>query len=173
MWFAKKMHRRRERDHHSLSGGELQRTIRTVGEGTRRAASSTMSRPVLSRALFLVRNLDQALAFYAGALGLPVTSQTETWARLDAGAAPIDLQVVADAEAPLSVGYSPILSFSVTNLAELVPQLLMAGATLDGAIRYTEVASVAVVRAPTGHVLNLMEAVAPPPHTHHLHQQMR
>ena len=62
-----------------------------------------------------------------------------------------------DSEAHVSTGYSPILSFTVTDLDQTVNNLLRAGASLDGPILYPARGKVAALRAPDGHTLGLFE----------------
>jgi catechol-2,3-dioxygenase len=113
--------------------------------------------PTLSRTLLFVRNLDAAGSFFHSALGLRVLHRSGSWLRLDVGGgAALDLQEI-ESEAALSVGYSPMLEFQVKDLPELVPRLLMSGATMDGPIRFEAEATVAVVRSPTGHMISLVE----------------
>lgn len=115
----------------------------------------------MSRALLLVRSVDSARAFFHGAFGLPILHARPGWLQLDAGRMPIDVQEVPEAEAQLCTGYSPMLQFDVADLHELVPRLLGAGATMDGPIRYATNRTVSVMRAPTGHMLSLVETTTP------------
>ena len=113
--------------------------------------------PTLSRTLLFVRNLDIAGSFFHTALGLNVLHRRGPWLRLDVGGgAALDLHEIKS-EAALSIGYSPMLEFHVKVLPELVPRLLMNGATMDGPIRFEPEATVAVVRSPTGHMISLVE----------------
>lgn len=113
--------------------------------------------------MLLVRNVPAATAFYAQTLGLPAVASTPEWSLLaggDATAPTVHILQVTDAESPLSVGYSPIMQFAVADLDAVVPQALMAGASLDGAIKYTPAGKVAVLRSPPaagGHMISLVE----------------
>ena len=62
-----------------------------------------------------------------------------------------------DSEAHRATGYSPILSFTVSDLDQTVNNLLRAGASLDGPILYPPRGKVAALRAPDGHMLGLFE----------------
>jgi len=116
---------------------------------------------VLRSVLLMTRDVAAASRFFAGTLGLRVVGMSPRgdWAML-AAAQHVTLQLVqvSDAEAPLSVGYSPVVQFNVPDLDVAIPAALMQGATLDGAIRYTPAGKVAMLRAPTGHMLSLCEA---------------
>lgn len=57
----------------------------------------------------------------------------------------------------MSTGYSPFLSFNVTDLDATVTTLLSLGATLDGPIRFPIVGRTAALRAPDGHMIGLHE----------------
>lgn len=113
--------------------------------------------------MLLVRNVQAATTFYTQTLNIPAVASTPEWSLLsggDASSPSIHILQVSDAEAPLSVGYSPIMQFAVADLDSVVPQALMAGAGLDGAIKYTPAGKVAVLRAPPaagGHMISLME----------------
>jgi len=115
----------------------------------------------LRSVLLLTRDVAAATAFYSKALGLPTVAAVQDWALLQAGdAVSIQLQQVSDSEAPLSVGYSPVLQLATSDFDGKVPELLMAGATLDGAIKHTTAGKVAMMRAPLavgGHMLSIVE----------------
>lgn len=133
----------------------------------------------LRRVVLLCRDVDASAAWYS-LLGLSVTTSVPgAYARLEAAPPPagaqgqgggsggpaavaLDLQA-ASREAELCTGYSPMLHFEVpSGLDTLVPQLLMAGGRLDGAIQHTEVAQVAVLRSPDGHFVSVAEPNALP-----------
>ena len=57
----------------------------------------------------------------------------------------------------MTTGYSPFLSFNVTDLDATVNKLLSLGAQLDGPIRYPAVGRTAALRAPDGHMIGLHE----------------
>lgn len=114
----------------------------------------------LRRLVLLCRDVDASAAWY-GMLGLSVTTKVPgTYCRLESGstnAMALDLQQT-DKESELCTGYSPILHFEVpSGLDYLVPQLLMSGGILDGAIQHTDVAQVAVLRSPDGHFVSIAE----------------
>ena len=62
-------------------------------------------------------------------------------------------------EAALTAGYTPFLSFAVTDVSATVARCLSLGAVLDGAIKYPAQggAKVAALRAPDGHMIGLVE----------------
>ena len=106
---------------------------------------------VLRHVLLLQRDVPAAARFYQEGLGLVVTVCTERWAELsdgtgragggaaagagDAGASPgrtiIALKAV-EGEAQRTAGYSPLLSFTVTDMDVTINNLLRLGAVLDG-----------------------------------------
>ena len=112
----------------------------------------------LRRVLLFSRDVERAAAWYA-ALGLRVSALSlPSYARLEGGGGlAIDLQHT-DSEAAMSVGYGPLLCFSVPGgLDALVPALLAAGGRLDGAIAHSELAQVACLRSPDGHLCSIIE----------------
>lgn len=115
----------------------------------------------LSRVMLIVRSPAASASFY-GALGLSVLIASEAVVQLAAGPS-LRLDLVAgNSEAVLCTGYSPVLSFTVPQdrLAELVPQLIMRGAHLDGAISHRPHETVACLRTPDGHVIAIVEPSA-------------
>ena len=60
-------------------------------------------------------------------------------------------------EAYCTTGYTPFLSFSVTDLQQTVSNMLQLGGTLDGPIKYPGNGKVAAIRAPDGQMLSLYE----------------
>lgn len=133
----------------------------------------------LTGAMLLVRNVARSVAFFGeGGLGLTILRQSDEVAQLasPAAAAPpaappaahgppvLTVQAVAaGSEAPLSVGFSPMLTFEVADMDETVPRLLMLGAHLDGAIKYAPHGKVASVRSPDGMMIGLYEPAAAAP----------
>lgn len=129
---------------------------------------------VLRHVLLLQRDVPAAAKFYRDGLGLVVNVCTERWAELGnaasaTGAPHSDSEIAAsapetvialkhvDSEAHRATGYSPILSFTVSDLDKTVNNLLRAGASLDGPILYPSRGKVAALRAPDGHMLGLFE----------------
>lgn len=120
-----------------------------------------MALATLSRVMLIVRSPAAAARFY-GLIGLPILVASEGVVQLAAGPA-LRLDLVAGQnEAVLSTGYSPVLSFTVPQdrLAELVPQLIMRGAHLDGAISHRPHETVACLRTPDGHIIAIVEPSA-------------
>jgi len=116
---------------------------------------------MLRRVVLLVRELDASCAWYAK-LGLRATRLDPAHARLESGPVSIHL-LVAPREAELSTGYSPVLHLEVPagELDSMIPQLLMGGARLDGAIQRSADETVAVIRSPDGHFVTLFSSSEP------------
>jgi hypothetical protein len=114
---------------------------------------------VLSRVMLFSR-APRASAEFFEILGARATLVTDQLVQLQAGAVCLDI-VRAPSEAALSTGYSPVLSFTLQpdHLSTCVPQLIMRGAHLDGAIQYRAQETVASLRTPDGHMLALVEPV--------------
>ena len=129
---------------------------------------------VLRHVLLLQRDVPAAAKFYQEGLGLVVKVCTERWAELSDGRAPTGVGVGGDSsrappgptvialkavegEAQRTTGYSPLLSFTVSDMDVTVNNLLRAGAVLDGPIKYPVQGKVAAMRAPDGHMLGLFE----------------
>ena len=155
--------------------------------------------PRLSSAVLLVRDVRSSLRFWAETLGMAVISHTERFAEVDAGVATLRLRQVdrcavararratagltaplRASEAQLSKGYSPLLHFQVDDVDELLGKVMMAGATMDGAVKHSAHGKVrragaqrpphpadarpwwvrpqvAVFRSPDGHMLSVYE----------------
>lgn len=90
---------------------------------------------VLRHVLLLQRDVPAAARFYSEGLGLAVNVCTERWAELQSGPTRLGLKGV-DGEAAVSAGYTPFLSFAVTDVSATVARCLGLGAVLDGAIKY-------------------------------------
>lgn len=115
--------------------------------------------------LLLHRDVPRAAKFYNEGLGLPIKVLTERWAELQSGTATIALQAVdgcvscsilvctdvvhrqgltshlphpfSPREAFVSTGYTPFLSFQVTDLQSTLTRCLQLGAAMDGGVKYT------------------------------------
>uniref|UniRef100_A0A7S2HIP9 VOC domain-containing protein n=1 Tax=Helicotheca tamesis TaxID=374047 RepID=A0A7S2HIP9_9STRA len=130
----------------------------------------------LSRTILMVRNatdVANAVNFYQNGLGLTVVRHTDEWAELACAAGTdsttttttisnnnntIRLSIkTASNEAQLSVGYSPILSFDVTDMDGIVSRCAQMGGHLDGPIQYPAHGKVAALRSPQGHMIGLYE----------------
>lgn len=113
-----------------------------------------------SRAVLMVRGSEgvaSAADFYQNAVGLQLTRHTDEWAELLCGNGfVLNLQAVTN-EAQLSVGYSPILSFEVDNMDEMIVKCTQMGAHLDGPIQYPAHGKVASMRTPAGHVVGFFQ----------------
>ena len=123
--------------------------------GERRMASL----PSLRQILLLQRDVPAAAQFYKEGLGLTVSKiVSDKWAELDAGDGATRITLMkSNEEAPLSRGYSPILTFNVSDLDGTVLRLLRLGASLDGPIRFPVHGKVASLRAPDGQMVGLYE----------------
>jgi hypothetical protein len=112
----------------------------------------------LQRVVLLVRDVGSATKFWHGVLGLSLQAQGAGWASLRASQSVTLSLLQSEAnEAAVCTGYSPILQFNVEDMDTRVPQLLMGGAHMDGAIRYNDAMKVCVLRAPTGHMFSIVE----------------
>ena len=109
----------------------------------------------------LVRDVARSRSWWSIALGPPV-SASDTWAKWGGTSAGAELELLqVDNEAMLSTGYGPFLQVSVPGVADRVPQLLMAGGHLDGAIQHLPGATVATIRSPDGHTVSFVEDAQP------------
>ena len=105
--------------------------------------------------------LSKAADFYHQALGLAVTRITDDWAELRCStkgedSLSINLQAV-HSESQLSTGYSPIISFEVSDMDSVVSRCAQMGGHLDGPIQYPAHGKVAALRAPGGQMIGLYE----------------
>lgn len=120
----------------------------------------------LSRVVLNVRGtpgIEKAVQFYHEALGLPVLRVTDDWAELQiAETVHLSLQSITVDEAQLSTGYSPILTFTVSNLDERITKCIQLGAHLDGPLQYPAHGKVALLRSPDLHMIGLYEPVTLP-----------
>ena len=64
-------------------------------------------------------------------------------------------------EAQVVSGYSPVLTFQVSDLDTLMHRCMSAGAHMDGAIRYESHGKIAVVRSADGVTVSLFEPAGP------------
>jgi catechol 2,3-dioxygenase-like lactoylglutathione lyase family enzyme len=114
-----------------------------------------------SRVVLTVRGsegLASAVQFYHDVLGLQVLRLTDDWAELHTQSSiKLCLQAVANSEAHVSTGYSPMITFDIDNLPEVVSRCIQAGAHLDGPIQFPAHGTVAAIRAPDGHMIGLYE----------------
>eukprot|EP01134_Creolimax_fragrantissima_P000947 CFRG0947T1 len=107
--------------------------------------------------LLLVRSLERSLKFYNEILGLPVTLQTEKFAELgEVGGATLTLKET-EGESYLVSGYSPFINIAVPDVNEVVTSAMMAGAQMDGPIKYPLHGKVASLRSPDGQMIGLYE----------------
>lgn len=95
--------------------------------------------------------------FYHKALGLAVIRHTDEWAELTCNRTfSLNLQAVSS-EAQLCTAYSPILTFEVQNMDQVVSTCVQMGGHLDGPIQYPAHGKVASLRSPDGHMIGLYE----------------
>jgi catechol 2,3-dioxygenase-like lactoylglutathione lyase family enzyme len=128
----------------------------------------------LSRLVLMVRGqagLASAVEFYHLGLGLPVLRFTDEWAELlavptshhhrhDSSAAEAAVTLALQAtniEAQLSIGYSPWITFEVTNMEERIAACTQAGAHLDGPLQHQAHGTVALLRTPDNHMIGLYQ----------------
>mmetsp|Transcript_7214 Transcript_7214/g.9372 ORF Transcript_7214/g.9372 Transcript_7214/m.9372 type:complete len:143 (+) Transcript_7214:42-470(+) len=115
----------------------------------------------LSRIVFMIRGGSAGVAsaanFYENAVGLSILRATDDWAELtDGQGVRLHLQATMT-ESQLSTGYSPLLTFSVTDMDRRVAACAQAGGHLDGPIQYPAHGKVAALRTPDGHMIGLYE----------------
>lgn len=99
----------------------------------------TMLSPRLARVVLMVRGNEgvaMAANFYHRALGLPLHRVTDEWAELtmghgdDSNSSAVVLHVQATgSEGQLSTGYSPVLTFEVSNMDQTIAACVQAGGT--------------------------------------------
>eukprot|EP00941_MAST-03F_sp_MAST-3F-sp1_P004026 g4026.t1 len=115
----------------------------------------------LKRILLLVRDVPRAVEFYHRGLGLPIVHSSSNWAELSTGngSTPLCL-TAANNEAAATTGYSPLLSFNVDDLDNILTNCLGLGGTMDGAIKFRENGRAVAIRTPEGgQMISLFEAI--------------
>lgn len=130
--------------------------------------ASVVSAASLSRIVFMVRGTEgihSAVNFYNKAIGLHVLRATDGWAELSTSTNEnngiilnIQASLIAN-EAQLSVGYSPWITFTVSQMDSTIAACVQMGAHLDGPIQYPAHGKVALVRSPDNHMIGLYEPV--------------
>ena len=99
-----------------------------------------MLSPRLARVVLMVRGNEgvaMAANFYHRALGLPLHRVTDEWAELtmgdgDSNSSAVVLHVQATgSEGQLSTGYSPVLTFEVSNMDQTIAACAQAGGTTE------------------------------------------
>lgn len=108
--------------------------------------------------MLMVKDVPTTVKFYSEGLGLALTKFSPTWAELEANGTTIALHGVE--ETP-ETGSSPILSFYVEDVYAVISQLESFGAHLEGRVREPSFGKVAAVRTPEGHLVSLLQPVAP------------
>jgi predicted enzyme related to lactoylglutathione lyase len=125
-----------------------------------------MSATRLSRIVLMVRGTEgitTAVNFYHKAMGLRVLRVTDDWAELSSHSTmnngiTLSLQAMNTAnEAQLCMGYSPWITFTISNMDETISACVQAGAHLDGPIQYPAHGRVALLRSPDNHMIGLYE----------------
>lgn len=112
--------------------------------------------------LLLVRDVAKSVSFYGPhGLGLKVLHNSAAAVLLElngnTGAKLRILQAQEGNEAPLSTGYTPMISFEVDNVQDKVMKLVAAGAYMDGPIKYANNCVSASVKTPDGHMVGLVQ----------------
>mmetsp|Transcript_11926 Transcript_11926/g.18291 ORF Transcript_11926/g.18291 Transcript_11926/m.18291 type:complete len:124 (-) Transcript_11926:349-720(-) len=114
----------------------------------------------LARTILMVRkgeDMTKAIDFYHHGLGLSVLRHCDEWAELSCGKSlTLNLQAVTN-ESKLSIGYSPMISFEVSDMDTVIAKCVQMGAHLDGPIQYPAHGKVAAIRSPDGHMIGLYE----------------
>ena len=122
-------------------------------------------------------NFDKSISLYEDILGLPIKRKTESFAEFyvnsnssksirDTSISSDDHDPVLGVRATSSVslcctGYSPILTFSTSDMSDKIMKSLEIGCTLDGAIQYAAHGQVATLRSPDGHMISFYEPAMP------------
>ncbi len=104
--------------------------------------------------MLMVKDVPAAVKFYSEGLGLTVKVSTPGWAEIDAGGTTIAFH---GAESDAETGDSPILSFNVDDIHEVISTLENMGGTLEGRVREPSFGKVAAVRTPDKHLLSLLQ----------------
>ncbi len=110
-----------------------------------------------------VQNMQRAVDFYGGILGLKLTSESEHWTAFDVGGIRIGLHwtggapVSSSATAKNGVQSGATLTFRVSNIHAAVARLQSAGAKLVGKVREESWGSIVAFEDPDGNILKLME----------------
>jgi hypothetical protein len=122
----------------------------------------------LSRLVLLVRNgtIQSTVNFYHHAIGLPILRVTEDWAELSTttttstkmtdnnnnNGITLCIQAVnVGQESQLCIGYTPWITFTVSQLDTTITSCIQAGAHLDGPIQYPAHGKIALLRTPYDH----------------------
>jgi len=117
------------------------------------------------RSLILtVRNPAITAKFYERTLGMVIKHNTPTSVELVGAASPSIPLIIREgtSAASLTVGYTPILNFDVTDMDNAVTVAMEMGGMLDGAIKYKAFGKIAAVRSPDGHMLGLFQPATVP-----------
>ena len=120
---------------------------------------------ILRRVLLLQRDVPRAAVFYSDGLGMKLLSCTREWAELEGAGGGAGTRVALKAvegEAAATTGYSPFLTFDVPDLDATLPRLLAMGAVMDGGVKFGQAGRSAVLRAPDGHMIGLVEGAEGP-----------
>ena len=150
------------------------RQIRRIGQQW----SSNFSTGSMYNIILLVKdvNFDRSISFYEDIVGLSVKYKTDSFAefyisfkkeKTSDGSLAIDdldpLLVVraTSSESLCCTGYSPILTFSISDMSSTIMKSLEIGCTLDGAIQYAAHGKVATIRSPDGHMISFYEPAIP------------
>ncbi|RUT00179.1 glyoxalase [Dulcicalothrix desertica PCC 7102] len=104
--------------------------------------------------MLMVKDVPAAVKFYSEGLGLTVKVSTPGWAEIDAGGTTIAFH---GAESDAETGDSPILSFNVDDIHQVIATLENMGAKLEGRVREPSFGKVAAVRTPDKHLLSLLQ----------------
>jgi predicted enzyme related to lactoylglutathione lyase len=103
-----------------------------------------------------VTDMQRAVDFYSGTLGLSVGQQQEQWAELEANGLRIGLNA-RDEETPGGEGGAVVAFRPEGGLEDAVSELEDAGVQLDGGISEHPWGRIAAFRDPDGNALQLYE----------------
>jgi len=162
---------------HLTQGINFHKVVKT--RTSQRQSYAQFSTASLFNIILLVQdtNFDKSISLYEDIIGLPIKRKTESLAEFyinsnnsksirDTSISSDDLDPVLVVRATSSVslcctGYSPILTFSTSDMSDKIMKSLEIGCTLDGAIQYAAHGQVATLRSPDGHMISFYEPAMP------------
>jgi predicted enzyme related to lactoylglutathione lyase len=126
-----------------------------LGESKEVALKSAPIVDGIQAVFFYVHDMNRALAFYEGLLGLPVQERSPTWSSLDCGGVRLGLHLVDPADrGPAANG--AVVSFRVSDARAAQQRLREAGAKV-GEVSEEPYGLLVHLEDPDGHSLRLLE----------------
>lgn len=113
--------------------------------------SKRLSTMAMRNIILLTTNVNKSRKFYCDVLGSMLLTETESTAEIQAGSTSLILKASHNVAA-LSTGYSPILTFDVKGMEDIVQRAIAHGATLDGPIKYPAHGKVNIHLFPYAHM---------------------